>query len=388
MNELTLEQELEVAKAAVEKKKYDLEGAEAHLKWIKKSLAQEAQWEAEDANVAAIAQKFPWIFTTHLGAKPIDPILRAQDDADADDWNWETGAPKVEFLERKLGHSVTEEEALACLEYYKAFNAGERGLERPVFGEKKQSSQEQIDRQKELDFYHNGPSMQGNKSVEVWKNEHAGVAPLIVNVVGWDKKAIYDEQARCPLWWLDGEGEATEDWEEQDGEWTKIGDARPEISAHKLLTVGKIVEIVDKWELNVQINKYPKVPGRIDFTNELVGRVWISDTGHVGLKALGPIRNVNAITYVIPGGYKLREKEVLKLSFYFRKGGEGITRTPDVDYQRKTPRAQEQNTPQVATSGLATQVSFPVPPKGETYVKKEDLDTAVEKAVKEAIEAL
>ena len=133
MSELTLEQELAKAKD-------ELETAKATVKFYEDQVEQQAEWAAEDAKIATIAAKFPWIFSTHLGAKPIDPVLRAQDDADPDDWDWETGAPKAEFMTEKLGHPVTEDEAMACLAYYKAFNAGKRGMPRPTFAKGKDQS--------------------------------------------------------------------------------------------------------------------------------------------------------------------------------------------------------------------------------------------------------
>ena len=91
--------------------------------------------DAEQKRVMDTAAKFPWIFSTNLGSKPIDPVLKACDTFEADDWDWETGYPLVSSLERELGHDVTEAEAGYCLEYYNAFCDGDREFPRPKFGE-------------------------------------------------------------------------------------------------------------------------------------------------------------------------------------------------------------------------------------------------------------
>ena len=104
------------------------------------------------------------------------------------------------------------------------------------------------------------------------------------------------------------------------------------------IEVGQITKNEENWEIVVKINQYPNVPGRIDRTDEIIGRVWISDDSHVSLRAQVDTLNAKVVPFVVPGGYGIQDKEELRLSFYFRKSGEGMTRTPYTHYTRKTPK--------------------------------------------------
>ena len=71
-----------------------------------------------------------------------------------------------------------------------------------------------------MDEYLNGPPIQGNYSVDKWHHFY-GTDPEIVTVGKWGKY-IVDPQVREPLWKLDGEGEATGEWDYVDGEWVNL----------------------------------------------------------------------------------------------------------------------------------------------------------------------
>ena len=78
-------------------------------------------------------------------------------------------------------------------------------------------------RKREMDFYRNGPPMQGHYTVEEWERM-CGEEPMIAYVEGWNRLAIIDPGAGAgqPNYWLEGEGAPTETWK-YDGDWVKVG---------------------------------------------------------------------------------------------------------------------------------------------------------------------
>ena len=82
---------------------------------------------------------------------------------------------------------------------------------------------EERKRKEEMDFYHNGPSMQGHFSVEDWRMMYSD-DPVVVNVVPWNKLAIIDQALGVPNYWLEGECDiaVSGDWKQVDDEWVEI----------------------------------------------------------------------------------------------------------------------------------------------------------------------
>ena len=329
MSELTLEQELAKAKD-------ELETAKATVKFYEDQVEQQAEWEAEDAKIAAIAAKFPWIFSTHLGAKPIDPVLRAQDDADPDDWDWETGAPKAKFMAEKLGHPVTEDEAMACLAYYKAFNAGERGMPRPTFAKSKDQS----------------ILGEGTEPIEVGPRGQRDVGGQEVS----EYTGLDSAKPSAPGVPFEAGELEYRDIEYSDGR--------------------KMKSLV----LPVKILEYP------DGFDQMIGRSWITKDSHVSLSALEArlagmrytetMTNAPELTFILSSSYKWQDMSPVKLTFYFRKKDVMLKKSEGFELTREVPGSQ------------AEQMPLPLPPVAEDYVKKEDLDTAVDRAVRKAIEQL
>ena len=74
-------------------------------------------------------------------------------------------------------------------------------------------------RRRELDFYESAPAMQGHFTVEEWRRMN-GSEPTVVLVKGWNRLAILDPALGIPNYWLEGEGEPTQEWVHDDGdEW-------------------------------------------------------------------------------------------------------------------------------------------------------------------------
>ena len=76
---------------------------------------------------------------------------------------------------------------------------------------------------REMAIYHNPVAMQGSYTAEQWR-QHTGMDPVICYIEGQRQLTIYDPQSDVPTWWLDGEGEPTEQWRhEGDGRLTFVG---------------------------------------------------------------------------------------------------------------------------------------------------------------------
>ena len=90
---------------------------------------------------------------------------------------------------------------------------------------------------KEMERYHSKLSMQGHYTVEQWRSFHES-EPIICKVNGYDDLTIYDETAKCPNWWLEGEGTPTEFWS-----------YTPETETFtKLLTGDKLTWTEEEWD--------------------------------------------------------------------------------------------------------------------------------------------
>ena len=76
-------------------------------------------------------------------------------------------------------------------------------------------------RRRELDFYENGPPMQGHFTVDEWQRMY-GVEPTVVLVEGWNRLAVYDDVVGQPNYWLEGEGNPTQTWQHKNGEWLRM----------------------------------------------------------------------------------------------------------------------------------------------------------------------
>ena len=79
-------------------------------------------------------------------------------------------------------------------------------------------------REKDMDFYRNGPSMQGHYTAVEWERLH-GIPPTVVLVEKWNRLAILDDVVSCPNYWLEGEGKPTQTWMHVNGDWVKLSDA-------------------------------------------------------------------------------------------------------------------------------------------------------------------
>ena len=95
-------------------------------------------------------------------------------------------------------------------------------------------------RRREMVRYHNAPPVQGNYSAADWRAHH-GVDPVVAWVEGWGKYII-DPQTRQPLWELDGDFPATEEWEydKAKDEWTNLDSAPGPIGAGKPVHVDEL----------------------------------------------------------------------------------------------------------------------------------------------------
>ena len=72
----------------------------------------------------------------------------------------------------------------------------------------------------EMDYYHNAPPVQGNYSADEWRKRY-GAYPDVALVPKWGKYII-DPQVREPLWKLDGDFPASQDWDYIDGGWVNL----------------------------------------------------------------------------------------------------------------------------------------------------------------------
>ena len=504
MSELTLEQELAKAKD-------ELETAKATVKFYEDQVEQQAEWAAEDAKIATIAAKFPWIFSTHLGAKPIDPVLRAQDDADPDDWDWETGAPKAEFMAEKLGHPVTEDEAMACLAYYKAFNAGKRGMPRPTFAKGKDQSilgavkgavedsktcETGIDPDAQWFLPVPSQSILDFRVVELkgdywllWHDDsHAndGMLPgfdeenfkakvyLLLEIEHYadpvsenywscgmrspykiPKEAIDRHFISLRYRWMTDPN----DYNIMSGHWgektlttngagtfeqlLEEGISQEYILSQSIEQFNQIrgvpgtltyapgtepIEVGPRGQRDVggqEVSEYtgldsakpsaPDVPfeaGELEYRDieypdgrkmkslvlpvkileypdgfdQMIGRSWITKDSHVSLSALEArlagmrytetVTDAPELTFILSSSYKWQDMSPVKLTFYFRKKDVMLKKSEGFELTREVPGSQVEQMP------------LPLPPVAEDYVKKEDLDTAVDRAVRKAIEQL
>ena len=79
----------------------------------------------------------------------------------------------------------------------------------------------------EMDFYHNGPPVQGHFTIEEWRHMY-GVEPKVVNVRRWKRQAIIDPALGQPNYWLEGQEVITaQNWDYVDGEWMYLGARGP-----------------------------------------------------------------------------------------------------------------------------------------------------------------
>ena len=79
-------------------------------------------------------------------------------------------------------------------------------------------------REKDMEFYRNGPSMQGHFTAVEWERMH-GIPPTVVLVEKWNRLAIYDDAVRQPNYWLEGDGKPVQTWMHVNGDWVKLSDA-------------------------------------------------------------------------------------------------------------------------------------------------------------------
>ena len=79
----------------------------------------------------------------------------------------------------------------------------------------------------EMDFYHNGPPVQGHFTIEEWRHMY-GVEPKVVNVRRWKRQAIIDPALGQPNYWLEGQEVITaQNWDYENGEWKYLGARGP-----------------------------------------------------------------------------------------------------------------------------------------------------------------
>ena len=159
--------------------------------------------------------------------EPRDPI------EDANRYREAVGLPPVEKSQsEKLRDALVETNEREDV-VVKEFNPQTRTLEEiRVTPEEK--------RRREMVRYHNSPPVQGNYSAADWRAHH-GVDPVVAWVEGWGKYII-DPQTRQPLWELDGDFPATEEWEydKAKDEWTNLDSAPGPIGAGKPVHVDEL----------------------------------------------------------------------------------------------------------------------------------------------------
>ena len=87
---------------------------------------------------------------------------------------------------------------------------------------------EEQKRKEEMDFYHNGPPMQGHFSFDEWKLMY-GEDPEVVEIPRWHRFAIIDPALGVPNYWLEGPSDnpPSGQWARVGGEWKKIGKEPP-----------------------------------------------------------------------------------------------------------------------------------------------------------------
>ena len=86
---------------------------------------------------------------------------------------------------------------------------------------------EEEKRRREMDFYHNGPPMQGHFTVEEWRRMN-GSEPIVVFIEGWGRLGIFDPAVQQPNYFLEGEGVPTETWRHsKETGWSKVLAERP-----------------------------------------------------------------------------------------------------------------------------------------------------------------
>ena len=86
--------------------------------------------------------------------------------------------------------------------------------------EVQKQAEEEKKRAEEMDYYHNAPPVQGNYSADEWRKRY-GAYPDVALAPKWGKY-IVDPQVREPLWKLDGDFPASQNWDYIAGEWVNL----------------------------------------------------------------------------------------------------------------------------------------------------------------------
>ena len=122
------------------------------------------------------------------------------------------------------------------------------------------------------------------------------------------------------------------------------------------LEVGGILKEGDRYICPVGIKEYPKG------FDELIGRVWISDVCHVGMRpqeSAGQryretVTNADKLTFELPRSYKWEERNVVKLTFYFRKENVQMKATPKWSCERDIPAVKREEVEEEPTAEVRT----------------------------------
>ena len=79
----------------------------SHEDWERVNRLREKAFEKHTAKRRAHFEKYSWMYTENMGAKPTEPPYRVLWDAGYKDYSARTGKPYCRFLSKKLGFRVS-----------------------------------------------------------------------------------------------------------------------------------------------------------------------------------------------------------------------------------------------------------------------------------------